>query len=220
MTNTTATAPNVWVIPATKRFSGQLKEQTNLRVAAYCRVSTGEDSQQTSYKSQKAFYTMYIGSKEGWTMAGIYADEAISGTSRAHRESFNAMMEDAKAGKIDYIITKSISRFARNTLDTLNCVRQLKSLNPPVGIFFEKENIDTLDASGELILTILSALAQDESRSISENVRWSIQKKFQAGKPLVNVNNLYGYEKGENGEWVVNEEQAEVIRYIFSSYLS
>ena len=148
-------------------------------MAAYCRVSTGDESQQTSYTTQRKFYTELITSKPGWTLAGIYADEAISGTSRAKRKQFNIMMEDAMAGRIDYIVTKSISRFARNTVDTLNCVRQLRQLSPPVGIYFEKENIDTLDATGELILTILSALAQDESRSISDNIRWSIQKKFQ-----------------------------------------
>lgn len=150
-------------------------------MAAYCRVSTGDESQQTSYTTQRRFYTELIDGKPGWTLAGIYADEAISGTSRVKRKQFNIMMEDALAGRIDYIVTKSISRFARNTVDTLNCVRQLRQLSPPVGIYFEKENIDTLDATGELILTILSALAQDESRSISDNIRWSIQKKFQRG---------------------------------------
>ena len=161
--------PEVNVIPATKRSvesGGQIKKQRSLRVAAYCRVSTGDESQQTSYTTQRKFYTELITSKPGWTLAGIYADEAISGTSRAKRKQFNIMMEDAMNGRIDYIVTKSISRFARNTVDTLNCVRQLRQLSPPVGIYFEKENIDTLDATGELILTILSALAQDESRSI------------------------------------------------------
>lgn len=122
---------------------------------------------------------------------GIYADEAISGTSRAKRKDFNRMMEDANNGRMDYIVTKFISRFARNTVDTLNCVRQLRQLNPPVGIYFEKENIDTLDAAGELILTILSALAQDESRSIS---RWSIQKKFQRGEEMVDLKRILGYD--------------------------
>ena len=182
--------PEVNVIPATKRSvesGGQIKKQRSLRVAAYCRVSTGDESQQTSYTTQRKFYTELITGKPGWTLAGIYADEAISGTSRAKRKQFNIMMEDAMAGRIDYIVTKSISRFARNTVDTLNCVRQLRQLSPPVGIYFEKENIDTLDATGELILTILSALAQDESRSISDNIRWSIQKKFQRGEAIVNL---------------------------------
>ena len=157
----TGTPMNVSVIPATRRSvqnGGQLRAQTNIRVAAYCRVSTGDESQQTSYTTQKAFYTNLITNKPGWRFAGIYADEALSGTSRAHRVEFNRMMEDAKAGKLDYIVSKSISRFARNTVDTLTCIRELRQLTPPVGVYFEKENIDTLDAKGELILTILSAL--------------------------------------------------------------
>jgi len=212
------------IIPATVRgveAGGQIrKAHADLRVAAYCRVSTGDESQQTSYTTQKRYYTGYIEGHEGWTLAGIYADEAISGTSRAHREQFNKMMEDAKAGRIDYIVTKSISRFARNTVDTLKCVRELKSLSPAVGCFFEKENIDTLDTTGELILTILSALAQDESRSISDNIRWSIQKKFESGDPMIDLNRMMGYDKGENGEWVINEEQAKIVRYIFDQYTS
>ena len=170
------TQKKVEVIPATKRSvhnGGQLKVQSNIRVAAYCRVSTGDESQQTSYTTQKAFYTNLITNKPGWRFAGIYADEAKSGTSREHREDFNRMMADALDGKLDYIVTKSISRFARNTVDTLNCVRQLRQQNPPVGVYFEKENIDTLDATGELILTILSALAQDESRSAGRSRRIS-----------------------------------------------
>lgn len=214
--------PEVNVIPATKRSvesGGQIKKQRTLRVAAYCRVSTDEENQQTSYATQKAFYTEMITGHRGWTLAGIYADEAISGTSRAKRKDFNRMMDDASSGKMDYIVTKSISRFARNTVDTLNCVRQLRQLNPPVGIYFEKENIDTLDATGELILTILSALAQDESRSISDNIRWSIQKKFQRGEAMVDLSRMLGYDKGPNEEWVINPEQAEIVRYIFERYV-
>lgn len=210
------------VIPATVRSvesGGQIKKQRSLRVAAYCRVSTGDESQQTSYTTQKRFYTQLITSRPGWTMAGIYADEAISGTSRAKRKQFNEMMEAALAGKMDYIVTKSISRFARNTIDTLDCVRQLRQASPPVGIYFEKENIDTLDATGELILTILSALAQDESRSISDNIRWSIQRKFQRGEAMVDLSRMLGYDKGPNGEWLINPEQAEIVRYIFDRFV-
>ncbi len=213
--------PDVSVIPATKRFmqGEQFRGQEKLRVAAYCRVSTGDESQQTSYTNQRAFYSEVIRSRPGWSFAGIYADEARSGTNRIYRKEFNRMIEDAKAGKIDYIITKSISRFARNTVDTLECVRQLKQLSPPVGIVFEKENIDTLNAAGELILTILSALAQDESRSLSDNIRWTFQKNFQAGKPQINLNRMLGYDKGENGEWIINEKQAKVVRFIFEKYV-
>lgn len=215
--------PEVSVIPATLRSiecGGQIKKQKHLRVAAYCRVSTGDESQQTSYTTQKRFYTQMIVNRPGWTLAGIYADEAISGTSRAKRKQFNEMMTDALNGKMDYIVTKSISRFARNTIDTLDCVRQLRQMDPPVGIFFEKENIDTLDATGELILTILSALAQDESRSISDNIRWAIQRKFQRGEPIVDLNRMLGYDKGANGEWLINPEQAEIVRYIFSRFVN
>ncbi len=213
--------PEVSVIPATMRTvenGGQIKKQNHLRVAAYCRVSTGDESQQTSYTTQKRFYTQMIVSRPGWTLAGIYADEAISGTSRVKRRQFNEMMAAAMGGQMDYIVTKSISRFARNTIDTLECVRQLRQLDPPVGIYFEKENIDTLDATGELVLTILSALAQDESRSISDNIRWAIQRKFQRGEPIVNLKRMMGYDFGENGEWIVNPEQAEIVRYIFNRF--
>lgn len=213
--------PGVSVIPATRRSvqgGNQFHKQKDLRVAAYCRVSTGDESQQTSYTNQRAFYSGIIQSRSGWSFVGIYADEARSGTNRIHRKEFNRMIEDAKAGKIDYIMTKSISRFARNTIDTLDCVRQLRQLNPPVGIVFEKENIDTLNATGELILTILSALAQDESRSLSDNIRWTFQKNFQSGKPQINLDRMLGYDKGENGEWLINEEQAKIVRFIFEKY--
>ena len=216
-------ANNVQVIPATKRrvsAGGQLKKAKDIRVAAYGRVSTDELAQQTSYEGQKSYYTKLINEKEGWTFAGMYADEAISGTNRNHRTEFNQMMQDALDGKIDYIITKSISRFARNTVDTLNCVRQLRQCDPPIGVYFEKENIDTLDASGELLLTILSALAQEESNSISKNISWSIQKRFQEGIAFGNPRSVYGYTDGEtNKDWVIVEEQARVVRFIFDEFL-
>lgn len=215
--------PAVEVIPATKRSvrsGGGLKQRTGIRVAAYCRVSTGDESQQTSYTNQRTFYTAWIRNQEEWSFVGIYADEAASGTSRAGREGFNRMMKDAMDGKLDYIVTKSISRFARNTVDTLSCIRQLKALSPPVGVYFEKENIDTLDAAGELILTILSALAQDESRSISENIRWTFQRNFQAGKPQINLDRMLGYDKGPGGEWLINQKQAEMVRMIFQRFIN
>lgn len=214
-------ALHVSVIPATKLAAskgGQLKEQDDVRIAAYCRVSTGDENQQTSYSNQKAFYARLIQTHPNWKFAGIYADEAISGTSRKRRTEFNRMMDDALNGKLDYIITKSISRFARNTVDTLHCVRQLKQQDPPVGIYFEKENIDTLDAAGELILTILSALAQDESRSISDNIRWTFQKNFQAGIPQINLKRMLGYDKGPKGEWIINPGQARIVRFLFDRY--
>ncbi len=222
MPDQTFSAPGVSVIPATIRSvqSGDpFRKQSSLRVAAYCRVSTGDESQQSSYTNQRAFYSGLIQSRSGWSFVGVYADEARSGTNRTHRKEFNRMIEDAKGGKIDYIITKSISRFARNTIDTLDCVRQLRQLSPPVGIVFEKENIDTLNATGELILTILSALAQDESRSLSDNIRWTFQKNFQSGKPQINLNRMLGYDKGENGEWIINAEQAKTVQFLFEKYV-
>lgn len=218
-----ALQPTITVTPATKRSmqsATQLKAQTDIRVAAYCRVSTNDESQQTSYTRQKSFYTRLINEHPGWSLAGIYADTDASGTNTDHRIHFQRMIEDCKSGKIDYIITKSISRFARNTVDTLNYVRMLKQLNPAIGIFFEKENVDTLNATGELLLTILSALAQDESRSISDNVRWSYAKKFQAGIAHCNLKGMMGYDKGENGQWLINEDQAEIVRLIYDLYLA
>ncbi|MDO4285898.1 MAG: recombinase family protein [Eubacteriales bacterium] len=216
-------AGRVIVIPATKR-TAQSGKQTGqvpqLRVAAYCRVSTGDESQQTSYTMQKDFYTGMIRNRAGWILAGIYADEAITGTSRVRRVQFNRMIEDAVSGRIDYIVTKSISRFARNTVDTLDCVRQLRQLTPPVGIYFEKENIDTLDAKSELLLTILSALAQEESRSISDNIRWTLRRRFREGKPQINLKRMIGYDPTQDGGWAVNGEQARVVQSIFESFLN
>ena len=212
----------VRVIPATKRWVSdrrQLMTLDNVRVAAYCRVSTGDESQQTSYTKQVEYYTRIIHTNPRWQFAGIYADEAATGTSRKKRVQFNRMISDAMEGEIDYIITKSISRFARNTLDALDCVRQMQQLDPPVGVYFEKENIDTLDVKSELILTILSAMAQDESRSISDNIRWTFQRNFQEGKPHIDIDRLPGYNKGPKGEWLINDEEAETVRYIFQHYL-
>lgn len=150
-------------------------------------------------------------------MAGIYADEGISGTNTKKREQFNKMIEDCKAGKIDMVITKSISRFARNTLDCLNYVRLFKDLG--IGVIFEKENINSLDSKGEVLLTILSSLAQDESRSISENSTWGIRRRFEQGKVHVNQTKFLGYDKDENGDLVINEKQAKIVRRIYNDFL-
>ena len=214
---------DIQVKPATKRTEvagGLFKIALNIRVAAYGRVSTLEESQQSSYATQCSYYTELINSKPEWTFAGMYADEGISGTSRKNRKQFNAMMEAAQNGEFDYIITKCISRFARNTVDTLSCVRKLKELDPPVGVYFEKENIDSLDSKGELVLTILAGIAQEESRSISTNIRWSIERLFKQGIPIVNLTRMLGYDKGPDGDWVINEDQAKTVRYIFESYAS
>ncbi|GIW57293.1 MAG: hypothetical protein KatS3mg083_238 [Candidatus Dojkabacteria bacterium] len=183
----------------------------------YCRISTDQLEQLSSYEAQVNYYTNYINGHPDYECAGIYADEGISGTNTKKREQFNKMIEDCKAGKIDMIITKSISRFARNTLDTLNYVRQLKELG--IGVIFEKENINTLDSKGEVLLTILSSLAQDESRSISENSTWGIRRRFEQGKLHINYTKFLGYDKDEEGNLVINEKQAKIVRRIYKDYL-
>jgi len=209
--------PLVTVIPANADLA---EERPKRRVAAYCRVSTGLDSQETSFELQVAYYRNYIRRNKSWSYAGVYADKGISGTSIKNRVEFQKMIEDCKAGKIDLIITKSISRFARNTLDCLNYVRLLKGLPSPVEIYFEKENIYTLDSKGELILTILSSLAQEESVSNSKNSQWAIQKRFQQGLPRCTTTTFLGYDKDKEGNFVINPEQAETVKRIFSEYLA
>jgi len=188
------------------------------RVAAYCRVSTEQDEQLNSFENQVTYYTEYITRNPNYELAGIYADEGISGTSTRHREEFNRMIQDCEAGKVDLVITKSISRFARNTQDCLNYSRRLKELG--IGVLFEKEAINTMDSTGELLFTILSSLAQDESRSISENCQWGIRSLFKQGVLHLNANRFYGYDKDENGKLVINQEQARVVRWIYESYMT
>ena len=187
-------------------------------MAAYCRVSTDNEEQLLSYENQVRYYTEYINNSPLYTMAGIYADEGISATNTKKRENFNRMIKDCRDGKIDMIITKSISRFARNTLDCLNFVRELKELG--VGVIFEKEAINTLDAKGEVLLTILSSLAQDESRSISENSTWGIRRRFENGQFKMSTKRFLGYDTDENGKLVINQEQAKIVERIYDEYLS
>lgn len=187
------------------------------RVAGYARVSTDREEQATSYDAQVDYYTKYINANPEWEFVGIYTDEGISATNTKHRDGFKQMVEDALAGKIDLIITKSVSRFARNTVDSLTTVRELKEKG--VEIFFEKESIWTLDSKGELLITIMSSLAQEESRSISENTTWGKRKSFADGKASVAFSRFLGYDKGPNGEFVINEEQAETVRLIYKLYL-
>ena len=206
-------------IPAKKISRGKKVEQKSLlRVAAYCRVSSEEDKQLNSFENQVAYYTEYINSNPNYTLAGIYADEGISGTNTRKREEFNRMIDDCKAGLIDLVITKSISRFARNTQDCLNYSRMLKDLG--IGIIFEKENVSTLEATGELLFTILASLAQDESRSISENVKWGKQALFAKGRWSMDYERFYGYDRDENGELVINPEQGKVVKWMFESFIS
>lgn len=187
-------------------------------MAAYCRVSTDQEEQLLSYENQVNYYTNYINENPLYEYAGTYADEGISGTNTKKRDEFNRMIADCRAGKIDMIITKSISRFARNTLDCLNYVRELKELG--IGIIFEKENINTLDAKGEVLLTILSSLAQDESRSISENSTWGIRRRFEKGQHKMSTKRFLGYDTDEDGKLVINRKQAVVVKLLFDEYLS
>ena len=179
---------NVMVIPAKRQVGNTVKqsEQKKLRVAAYCRVSTDSEEQETSYEAQVTHYTEYIQKNPDWELAGIFADDGISGTNTKKRDEFNRMIEECMAGNIDMIITKSISRFARNTLDCLQYIRQLKDKNIPV--YFEKESINTLDAKGEVLLTIMASLAQQESQSMSENIKLGLQYRYQQGKVQINHN--------------------------------
>ena len=163
------------------------------------------------------YYTHYIKKRPDWAFAGMYADEGISGTNTKRRESFNQMIADALAGKIDLIVTKSVSRFARNTVDSLTTVRKLKEKG--VEVYFQKENIYTLDSKGELLITIMSSLAQEESRSISENVTWGQRKRFADGKVSMPYKHFLGYRKGENGEPEIVPEEAEVVRRIYRLFL-
>ncbi len=213
-----ATAKKVVVVPIkTMDIVEGIQSIQKKKVAAYCRVSTDSEEQKESYTNQVNHYTQYIQNNLEWEMVDIYADEGITGTSTKNRTQFNRMIQDARNGKLDLILVKSISRFARNTLDLLKYVRELKSLG--VAVFFERENINTLDTTGEVLLTILSSLAQDESRNISENSRWGILRGFQNGKVFCNTNRFLGYDKDEHGELVINEPEAEIVRRIYEEYL-
>ena len=188
------------------------------RVAAYCRVSTDNEEQLNSYENQKHAYTEMIAAKKEWTLAGIYADEGISGTRADKRPQFQKMMDDCRAGKIDYVITKSVSRFARNIVDCLDSVRILKSMG--IGVLFEEQNIDTLNIDSELYLTIYAGFAQSESESISKNITWGFRKNFEEGKGVFIYKRLLGYKKGENGEPEIVPEEAALVERIFNMYLS
>ena len=187
------------------------------RVAAYARVSTDSDEQFTSFEAQVDYYTRQITANADWVLVEVYTDEGISGTNTKKRDGFNRMIADALSGKIDLIITKSISRFARNTVDTLTAVRQLKEKG--VEVYFEKENIYTMDSKGELLITIMSSLAQEESRSISENVAWGKRAKCEEGKVYLPYKQFLGYEKGPDGQPQIVEEQAKTVRLIYSLFL-
>ena len=192
------------------------KSSDAIKVAAYCRVSTDSDAQLESLETQKSHYEKYINGREDWEFAGIYFDEGITGTKKEKRPELLRMIKDCEAGKIDFIITKSISRFSRNTTDCLEMVRKLLDLNIP--IYFEKENLNTSSMESEFVLSVLSGMAEGESSSISENSKWSIQKRFQNGTFKLCCP-PYGY--AWNGKQLVTiPEQAEIVRWIFAQALS
>lgn len=195
-----------------------------LKVAAYARVSTGKEEQEDSFELQVAHYTQLIQANSEWEFAGIYADPGISGTRAEKRPEFMRMIDDCRAGKIERVLVKSISRFARNTVDALQYIRELKDLG--ISIYFENENIDTMTAGGEVLITILAAMAEQESRTMSTNIKWAWQKKFQEGEIILNTGLMLGYNRlpddDEDGHAVyeINEDEAEIVRRIFREYLA
>ena len=210
---------NVTVIPATRSLHSKLPINTRARrrVAGYARVSTDSEEQLTSYEAQVDYYTKYIRSNPEWEFVDVYTDEGISAVSTRGREGFNRMIEDALAGRIDLIVTKSVSRFARNTVDSLTAVRKLKEHGTEV--YFEKEGIYTFDSKGELLITIMSSLAQEESRSISENVTWGQRKRFADGKVTLPYSSFLGYRKGPDGLPEIVPEEAETVREIYRLFI-
>ena len=184
-----------------------------LNVCAYARVSSGKDAMMHSLSAQISYYQTYIQRKQNWRFRGVYADEAISGT-KDNRDRFNAMLEECRKGHIDLIVTKSISRFARNTITLLETIRELKDIG--VNVYFEEQNINTLSAEGEVLLTLLASYAQEEARSASENQKWRVLLNFKQGKPWCCT--MFGY-RHEKGKFYIVEREAEIIRWIYKSYL-
>lgn len=214
----TATQSNmrIVVIPAKSREETGQSER-RLKVAAYCRVSTDDKEQKTSYEAQIQYYTNKINKNPEWQMAGIFADEGITGTQAKKRPQFLKMVRLCRQGKIDVILTKSLSRFARNTVDSLNYIRELKMLG--IAVISEKENINTLTAESEMLITIMSCFAQAESESISKNVSWGVRQSFKSGNVPMQYKKLLGYKKGENALPEIVPEEAEIVKEIFRSYL-
>ena len=210
-------AKKVTVIGAASDRRGKLINKPKLRVCGYARVSTGSKAQAESYATQVSYFTEKIGNNPLWEFAGMYADEAATGTKVKGREEFQAMIEACEDGEIDLILTKSVTRFVRNTVECIQTIRKLRALG--VGILFEKEIINTLTEKSELMLSILSSIAQGESEDFAGNNRWSIEKRFQDGT-FITGTPAYGYRNDENGNLVIAEEEAETVRWIFKSYLN
>jgi len=208
----------VRVIPSTINPLTQqsINSSERRKVAAYARVSTDSDEQYSSYEAQVKYYKEFIQERIDWDYVNVYADEGISGTSTKRRASFNLMIKDALEGKINLIITKSISRFARNTLDTITHIRKLKTAG--VEVYFEKENLWTFDSKSEMVLSMLAAIAQEESRSISENVKMGIRWGYKEGKVKMPYKNFLGYDKVD-GKIVINKNEAEIVKLIYRLFL-
>ncbi|MCR5142363.1 MAG: recombinase family protein [Ruminococcus sp.] len=217
MSATIRTASNVKVIPAKTQAELKNTKYKQLRVAAYCRVSTDNEEQQNSYNVQIDYYTNLINSNPDWTMAGIFADEGISGTQTKNRKEFNKMIRKCQQKKIDLVLCKSISRFARNTVDCLEYIRQLRQLG--IGVMFEKENINTLVMNSEFIVSLYGSFAQAESESISKNVSWGIEKSFKEGKVKYVMHQTLGYRMGDDGKPYIIEEEAEIVRRVYRMFL-
>ncbi len=215
---TTIPKKTVSVIPPPAKKGPDRSKYDQLRVAPYCRVSTDSEEQLTSYTMQKRVYTEMIMSKPEWQLVDIYADEGISGTRADKRNEFQRMIRDCRRGKIDYIITKSVSRFARNTAECIEFVRQLKLMG--IGVIFEEQNIDTLKCDSELLMTIHAGFAQAESESISRNITWSYRKRFENGDVVFNFSKILGYRKGADGKPEIIPEEAEIVRSLFDMFLS
>lgn len=208
-------------IPASKEQWGKNSDVFQLRkkrVAAYCRVSTDEEEQESSFENQVAYYTKKINENPNWQMVGIFADEGISGTQTKRRTEFLKLMKLCEEGKVDLILVKSVSRFARNTLDSLNYVRKLKEKN--IAVEFESEGINSLEAANEIIFTLYSSFAQAESETISKNITWSLRNGYKEGKVFMSGDVVLGYQMGENREWLIEPEQARIVKLIDMAFLS
>ncbi|MCL2432963.1 MAG: recombinase family protein [Clostridia bacterium] len=219
MQTATATPPKrVHYIPAKPELTSAAMVKRTLRVAAYCRVSTKKDEQHLSYEAQQTVYTDRIMSNPEWQMVGIYADKGITGTIAAKRPGFMKLMKDCTAGKIDIVLTKSMQRFARNTLDSVEYWRKLKSMG--VGIIFETQGLDTRKMTDEMMYTFFASIAQNESETISTNVRWGNQRSFEKGKVRFAYKVFLGYQRGADGKPEIVQEEAAIIQRIYSEFLS
>jgi site-specific DNA recombinase len=218
----TVVNPRVRVIPAkveTGRDDAN-PDGEKKKIAVYARVSTMEEEQQSSQELQESYFKEMIAKNENWELYKIYADHGVTGTNTKNRTAFNEMIEDAKEQQFDIIITKSISRFARNTLDCLTYVRMLKGLKKPVGVIFDRERISSLDSSSEMLLTIIASISEEESKTISANVCWGVTKRFSQGIPHIPTTYFLGYDEDEEGNLIINEEEAKTVRRIFNELLA